>query len=69
MEDSTRQPVRWAVHSGRDDVPSEIRNEGTRALVNWIGLPGSAWRYEAPGRAIAPFVEFSGLWQGDTGRL
>ena len=60
MEDYTRQLARFAVHSRPGDVPSEIRHEGTRALVNWIGLPINACRHDTTERAIAAFAEFSG---------
>ncbi len=60
MEDYTRQLARFAVRSRPGDVPSEIRHEGTRALVNWIGLPINACRHDTTERAIAAFAEFSG---------
>jgi 2-methylcitrate dehydratase PrpD len=60
MEDYTRQLARFAVYSRPGDVPSKIRHEGTRALVNWIGLPINACRHETTERAIAAFAAFSG---------
>jgi 2-methylcitrate dehydratase PrpD len=60
MEDYTRQLARFAVYSRPGDVPSTIRHEGTRALVNWIGLPINACRHDTTERAIAAFAEFSG---------
>jgi len=60
MEDYTRQLARFAVRSRPGDVPREIRHEGTRALVNWIGLPINACRHDTTERAIAAFAEFSG---------
>ncbi len=60
MENYTRQLARFAVHSRPGDVPSKIRHEGTRALVNWIGLPINACRHDTTERAIAAFAEFSG---------
>ena len=60
MEDYTRQLARFAVRSSPSDLPGEIRHEGTRALVNWIGLPINACRHDTTERAIAAFAEFSG---------
>ncbi len=60
MEDYTRQLAHFAVYSRPGDVPSKIRHEGTRALVNWIGLPINTCRHDTTERAIAAFEEFSG---------
>ncbi len=60
MQDYTRQLARFAVRSKPGDVPSMIRHEATRALVNWIGLPINACRHDTVERSIEAFSEFSG---------
>ncbi len=60
MEGYTRQLARFAVKSRPEDIPDEIRQEGRRALVNWIGLPIYFCRHDTTERAIAAFAEFSG---------
>jgi 2-methylcitrate dehydratase PrpD len=60
MKDYTLHIARFALHSKPADVPSPIRHEATRALVNWIGLPINSCRHDTVNRAIAAFTEFSG---------
>jgi len=52
-QDYTRQLAHFAVRSKPGDVPSAIRHESTRALVNWIGLPINSCRHDTVERAIA----------------
>ena len=59
-EDYTRQIAGFAVHSKSSDVPSAIRHEATRALVNWMGLPINACLSDTVNRVVAAFGEFSG---------
>ncbi|MFM9887194.1 MAG: MmgE/PrpD family protein [Burkholderiales bacterium] len=58
--DVTRQLARFAVSAKPGDVPSGVRAEGIRALVNWIGSPIGACRHPIVERAIVAFNEFSG---------
>jgi 2-methylcitrate dehydratase PrpD len=58
--DFTRQIARFALSSRPADVPASVRHEGTRALVNWIGLPVNACRHDTVERAVAAYREFSG---------
>ena len=60
MKRFTREIACFAACSRPADVPSAIRHEATRALVNWIGLPINMCRHDTVERTLAAFIEFSG---------
>lgn len=56
----TRELARFVVESDPAEVPSEIRHQGVRSLVNWIGNPIGACHSDTVERVISALGGFSG---------
>ncbi len=56
----TRALARFVVRSNFDDIPSAVRHEATRSLVNWLGCALGGSRHEAVSIALAALAPFSG---------
>jgi 2-methylcitrate dehydratase PrpD len=57
MTDHTRAIARFAVSTPAADLPPDIRRQGVRSLVNWIGNPIGACRSDTVERVIAGQVD------------
>ena len=60
MIDVTAQLSTFAVMSDVDDVPSPVKKEATRALVNWVGCALGGCREPATEIALATAMDLSG---------
>ena len=56
----TRQLARYVVASEREDLPSSVRKEATRTLLNWLGCAIGGSHHETLDHAIAALSPFSG---------
>ena len=60
MQDVTKTLAHFIVQSRYDDVPSTVRHEAARALLNWCGCAISGSRHETVDRALAAIMPFAG---------
>ncbi|MGJ8572023.1 MAG: MmgE/PrpD family protein [Hoeflea sp.] len=60
VPDVTRQLVDWIVDIKGNDISPEVRKEGLRTFVNWIGCAVGGARHETVDRALAAVSPFSG---------
>lgn len=58
--DVTRKLARYVVDAKVDDLPSPVRKEATRTLLNWVGCAVGGSRHETLDIAIAALAPFSG---------
>jgi 2-methylcitrate dehydratase PrpD len=69
----TRRLGEWIVGLQPSDIPEDVRQEGVRTFVNWLGCAIGGADHETADRAIAAFAPFSGPAQasvlGRTERL
>jgi 2-methylcitrate dehydratase PrpD len=56
----TRELARFVVESRWDDVPQQVRHEGERAVLNWLGCALAGCRDVTVERALAALREFAG---------
>ncbi|MBU4530343.1 MAG: MmgE/PrpD family protein [Hoeflea sp.] len=56
----TRQLVDWIVDIKGSDIPADVRREGLRTFVNWVGCAVGGARHETIDRALAAVTPFSG---------
>ncbi|MDF1608690.1 MmgE/PrpD family protein [Hoeflea sp. YIM 152468] len=56
----TSQLVDWIVDIKGSDIPTEVRKEGLRTFVNWIGCAVGGAHHETVDRALAAVMPFSG---------
>lgn len=56
----TKRLADYVASSKPEDVPSHVRHEATRALVNWIGCPINAAKHNTVERAFVAVDPFSG---------
>lgn len=56
----TRALARYIVNARYEDLPSKVRKEGTRTLLNWIGVAVGGSRHETVERAVSALAPFSG---------
>lgn len=56
----TRTLARYIVDARYEDLPANVRKEGTRTLLNWIGVAVGGSRHETVDRAVAALTPFSG---------
>jgi 2-methylcitrate dehydratase PrpD len=56
----TRQLARFIVESRWSDIPQDVRHEGERAILNWLGCAFGGCRDEAVERLLAALREFAG---------
>ncbi len=50
----------WIVGLQADDIPAEVRREGLRTFVNWVGCAVGGARHETADAALRAFTPFSG---------
>ncbi|ALE87830.1 MmgE/PrpD family protein [Pseudomonas versuta] len=56
----TRTLARYIVQARYEDLPVNVRKEGTRTLLNWVGVAVGGSHHETLDRAIAALNPFSG---------
>jgi 2-methylcitrate dehydratase PrpD len=56
----TRTLASYIVHARFEDLPAKVRKEGTRTLLNWVGVAVGGSHHETVDRAVAALTEFSG---------
>lgn len=56
----TAELCNWIVGTGSSDLPSDVRREGVRTFVNWIGCAVGGAGHETVDRALAAVTPFSG---------
>lgn len=56
----TAQLAEWIVGVKASDIPAEVREEGVRTFVNWVGCAVGGARHETVDRALAAVEPFSG---------
>ncbi|MEA5160241.1 MmgE/PrpD family protein [Cereibacter johrii] len=59
-EGVTETLCRWIVSLKGADIPAEVRREGLRTFVNWLGCAVGGARHETVDRALAATLPFSG---------
>jgi Uncharacterized protein involved in propionate catabolism len=58
--DVTRTLARYIVNARYEDLPANVRREGTRTLLNWVGVAVGGSGHEAVERASSALAPFSG---------
>nr|WP_297458523.1 MmgE/PrpD family protein [uncultured Halomonas sp.] len=58
--DVTRALAEWVVSCDLSAIPEDIRKEGVRTFVNWMGCAVGGARHETVERALAAVAPFSG---------
>lgn len=58
--DVTRALAEWVVSCDLPAIPEDIRKEGVRTFVNWMGCAVGGARHETVDRALAAVMPFSG---------
>ena len=58
--DVTRTLARYVVNARYEDLPANVRREGTRTLLNWVGVAVGGSGHEAVERATSALAPFSG---------
>ena len=56
----TRTLSRYIVNARYEDLPANVRKEGARTLLNWVGVAVGGSGHETVDRAIAALAPFSG---------
>lgn len=56
----TRILAHYIVNARYDDLPANVRKEGVRTLLNWVGVAVGGSHHETVQRAIAALTPFSG---------
>jgi 2-methylcitrate dehydratase PrpD len=56
----TRTLAHYIVNARYDDLPANVRKEGTRTLLNWVGVAVGGSHHETVDRAVAALAPFSG---------
>ncbi|MEO6340170.1 MAG: MmgE/PrpD family protein [Caulobacteraceae bacterium] len=56
----TRTLARYLVQARYEDLPANVRKEGVRTLLNWVGCAVGGSRHEAVDRAVAALGPFAG---------
>src|SRR5499427_3675731 len=59
-KDVTRTLARFIVSAKAEDLPSSVRKEAARTLLNWVGCTLGGSRHETVGIAISALAPFSG---------
>ena len=59
----TRTLARYIVDAKFEDLPATVRKEGTRTLLNWVGVAVGGSHHETVDRAVSALAEFSGPQQ------
>jgi len=61
--DVTRTLARYLVTASYGDLPANVRKEGVRTLMNWVGVAIGGSRHETVDIAVAALAPFSGPGQ------
>ncbi|TNC63593.1 MmgE/PrpD family protein [Rubellimicrobium roseum] len=56
----TRELCEWIVGVQGSDIPAEVRREGLRTFVNWMGCAVGGARHETVDRALTAIAPFAG---------
>jgi 2-methylcitrate dehydratase PrpD len=56
----TRALAHYLVTAGYDDLPANVRKEGVRTLLNWVGVAIGGSRHQTVDIAVAALMPFSG---------
>lgn len=59
-KDVTRRLARYVVDARYDDLPANVRKEGVRTLLNWVGVAVGGSRHETVDVGVAALQPFSG---------
>jgi 2-methylcitrate dehydratase PrpD len=59
-KDVTRALARYLVSAKYDDLPANVRREGVRTLLNWVGVAIGGSRHQTVDIAVAALAPFSG---------
>jgi 2-methylcitrate dehydratase PrpD len=59
----TRALAHYLVTAGYDDLPADVRKEGVRTLLNWVGVAIGGSRHQTVDIAVAALAPFSGPQQ------
>jgi 2-methylcitrate dehydratase PrpD len=59
----TRALARYLVSAGYDDLPANVRKEGVRTLLNWVGVAIGGSRHQTVDIAVSALAPFSGPQQ------
>jgi 2-methylcitrate dehydratase PrpD len=59
-KDVTRKLAHYVVTAGYDDLPANVRKEGLRTLLNWVGVAIGGSRHQTVDIAVSALAPFSG---------
>jgi 2-methylcitrate dehydratase PrpD len=59
-KDVTRELARYIVTASYDDLPANVRKEGVRTLLNWVGVAIGGSHHQTVDIAVAALAPFSG---------
>jgi len=59
-KDVTRKLAQYLVNAKYDDLPANVRKEGVRTLMNWVGVAIGGSRHQTVDIAVSALAPFSG---------
>src|SRR5262245_35753871 len=59
-KDVTRQLAHYLVTAKHDDLPDNVRKEGVRTLLNWVGVAIGGSHHQTVDIAVSALAPFSG---------
>src|ERR1700753_1716287 len=59
-KDVTRELAHYIVTASYDDLPANVRREGVRTLLNWVGVAIGGSHHQTVDIAVAALTPFSG---------
>ena len=59
-KDVTRKLAHYIVTAGYDDLPADVRKEGVRTLLNWVGVAIGGSHHQTVDIAVSALAPFSG---------
>src|SRR3569833_703290 len=62
-KDVTRKLAHYVVSAGYDDLPANVRKEGVRTLLNWVGVAIGGSHHQTVDIAVSALAPFSGPQQ------
>ena len=63
-KDVTRKLAHYIVTASYDDLPANVRKEGVRTLLNWVGVAIGGSHHQTVDIAVAALAPFSGPGAG-----
>ena len=60
LDDATKTLARYIVEARYDDLPENVRKEGVRTLLNWVGVAIGGSRHQTVDIAASALAPFSG---------